>query len=86
MMVVQVAPMTKQQIIESAKKLPREDQVDLAMEFWEIVGPTDEELPLTDELKAELDRRIEAFERNPSDARPWEEVREEILREFNEKK
>jgi putative addiction module component (TIGR02574 family) len=36
---------------------------------------------LTDEQRAELDRRITHHERNPSDVIPWEQVRARILKE-----
>jgi len=30
--------------------------------------------------RAELDRRLDALERNPDSGRPWPEVRDELLR------
>lgn len=35
---------------------------------------------LTDEQRAELDRRIAKYEQNPSDVIPWEEVRARLLK------
>ena len=78
--------MTKQQIIDSARQLSRPEQVDLAMELWDLVGPSADEISLTPEQQAELDRRIQSFQATPSDTRPWEEVRLEILRELDEKR
>ncbi|MGH8739185.1 MAG: addiction module protein [Burkholderiales bacterium] len=34
---------------------------------------------MSDELKAELDRRLAEFEANPEAGSPWEEVRERIV-------
>ena len=34
---------------------------------------------LSDDLKAELDRRLEAFERNPDDGVSWYEFRDRLL-------
>ncbi|MBZ0201185.1 MAG: addiction module protein [Ignavibacteriaceae bacterium] len=34
-----------------------------------------EDFPISDEQKKELDLRLEAYYRNPSDGKPWEEVR-----------
>ena len=77
--------MTKQEIIESAKRLPREQQVDLAMEFWDLVEIQDNDLPLTDDQRAELDRRIEDYVREPRGGRPWKDVKQDILRELDGK-
>ena len=70
--------MTRREIIESAKQLPRDEQLDLAMEFWEIVDPQDGDFPLTDAQKAELDQRIEDLEKNPTAGESWEIVRKRI--------
>lgn len=42
-------------------------------------GPTCE---LSDEVKAELDRRIEAHERNPQNVLAWEDVKAELYASF----
>lgn len=76
--------MTRQQIIDSARQLPREEQLDLAMELWELVGPRDDELPLTAEQRAELDRRLDAYRADPSEARPWDEVRSDLLKKLHD--
>ena len=39
-----------------------------------------EALELSDEQKAELDRRLEALEKYPGDGSPWAEVRDRIWR------
>ncbi|HEY0555416.1 MAG TPA: addiction module protein [Thermoanaerobaculia bacterium] len=38
-----------------------------------------EAVPVSDELKVELDRRLAEFEADPEAGSPWEEVRERIL-------
>jgi len=78
--------MTKREILDNVRQLSRDEQVDLAVRIWEIVEPTNDELHLTEAQKAALDLRIEQFERNPQAVRPWDVVREEILRELREKR
>ena len=39
-------------------------------------------LSLTDAQRAELDRRIERHEQNPSDVIPWEQIKAEALERF----
>lgn len=74
--------MTKQQIIENVQQLPRDEQVDLAMKLWDMVGIGDSDLVISDSQKQELDRRIDAHDRNPGDAQPWQQVREQIKQEL----
>jgi putative addiction module component (TIGR02574 family) len=38
-----------------------------------------EAVPMSDDVKEELDRRLEAYYADPSSARPWDEVREELF-------
>ena len=38
-----------------------------------------EPLPVSDELTEELDRRLAAYRADPSSARPWEQIREELF-------
>lgn len=40
------------------------------------------EYPVDSELLAELERRSEEFERDPSSAVPWEDLREELKRKY----
>ena len=40
------------------------------------------EYPVDPELLAELERRSEEFERDPSCAVPWEDLREELKRKY----
>lgn len=70
--------MTKEQLLESAKSLSREDQIELAMELWDRIEFPD--APLSDEMKRELDRRIEADDRNTDKGEEWEVLREKLLR------
>lgn len=39
-----------------------------------------EELPISDEVRAELDRRLAAHRRNPDEALTWEELLRRLLR------
>jgi putative addiction module component (TIGR02574 family) len=45
----------------------------------------DPPIELTDELKAEIDRRLADAEANPHDAVPWEEVKAAALARFQKK-
>jgi putative addiction module component (TIGR02574 family) len=75
--------MTKEELLEQAKLLPRDEQIDLAMERWEAVRVTGylDTLPISEEERAELDRRLEADARNPAPTIPWEEVKRRVMGE-----
>jgi len=47
--------------------------------IWDSITAVPEALPISDDLKAELDRRLAEFESNPEAGLPWEEVRKRIV-------
>ena len=65
--------LTKEEIFE----LPAEERLNLMDSLWESLTP--EDIPLEEWQRRLLDERLEAHERNPEAARPWEEVRDEIF-------
>jgi len=75
--------MDRQKLLNEALTLPVEERMELAQELWDSVD--DAELTLTDELKRELDRRLEQLDKNPQNAIPWQEAKAEILRELRSK-
>lgn len=43
-------------------KLPIDERIRLVEELWDSIASDQKALPLTDEQKAELDRRLDAYE------------------------
>jgi putative addiction module component (TIGR02574 family) len=62
-------------------KLPPAERVEIALALWDSLedGEVDALLPLTEEQKAELDRRLAEHQRDPGSAIPWEQVRRDLL-------
>jgi putative addiction module component (TIGR02574 family) len=54
------------------------EKADLLDAVWESLEA--DAASLTDEQRAELDRRISHHERNPSDVIPWEQVKARLLK------
>ena len=54
--------------------LPPTERVEIAQEIWESVFHHPENLPLTQAQKDELERRWRAFNQNPDEGEPWEDV------------
>ena len=61
-------------------KLPVPERIRLVEAIWDSIAAVPEQLELSDAEREELDRRWEAFERDPSAGSPWSEVRARILR------
>jgi putative addiction module component (TIGR02574 family) len=68
--------------LDELLKLPPAERVKIALALWDSLEDTEVDalLPLTDEQKAELDRRLAEHESDPSSAIPWEQVRRELLK------
>ena len=64
------------------RQLSLEERLQLVEDIWDSIAAeaTPNSLPLTDEERALLDERLDAHERDPAGGRPWEEVRERILK------
>ncbi len=54
------------------------ERIQLVEDIWDTIADTPEEVPLTDEKKAELDRRLEAHQQNPDEAIPGDTVLKRI--------
>jgi putative addiction module component (TIGR02574 family) len=65
------------------QKLDVATRLDLIEELWESIADdqaTADQLPVTEAERALLDERLREHRENPSAARPWGEVRAEILK------
>ncbi len=61
-------------------ELPIAERIRLVELIWDSIAAVPETVPISDELKAELDRRLAEFEADPEAESLWEDVRERILR------
>jgi putative addiction module component (TIGR02574 family) len=59
--------------------LPAAERLQLIELLWGSIATAPETVPISDELKAELDRRIADFEVDSDAGSPWEDVRSRIL-------
>ena len=56
------------------RKLPLEERIRLVEDLWDSIAADQSALPLTQEQREELDRRLDAYERDGSPGRPVEDV------------
>jgi putative addiction module component (TIGR02574 family) len=66
--------------LEAVKAWPLEDQLDFAFRLWDQLVENGWQPELTDELKAELDRRLATHQADPSRALTWEQVLQHVRR------
>ena len=67
---------TVAQIVEAATKLTPQERYEIRTKLAELDGDDwlDEDAPLSAEDKALIESRIEAHEKDPASAIPWEEL------------
>jgi putative addiction module component (TIGR02574 family) len=80
--------MNKALLLDELMQLDAADRLDIADKLWDSVHPPGsarpgEAVPLTEEQKAELDRRIAEHERHPERAEPWDVVRARLWARFD---
>ncbi|MCD6307903.1 MAG: addiction module protein [Candidatus Latescibacteria bacterium] len=69
-------------ISEKLQDLPIEDEIKVVEDLWDSIAADQEALPLTREQKEELDRRLDAYERDKNPGRPATGAMAEIRRKL----
>jgi putative addiction module component (TIGR02574 family) len=72
--------MSASEILEQIRRLPPEEQYEVAERVWEEFGDFDDDL--TPEQIAELERRAADALKNPGRGTPWETLKAELLERF----
>jgi putative addiction module component (TIGR02574 family) len=79
------APLTEEAmdlnaVLTEVDAWPVEDRLRLMEEIWDRLVDRGYEPELTEELKAKLDRRLDALDANPDDVTTWEAIKEHARR------
>lgn len=61
------------------KKLSSAEKLALVSELWDDLATHPAEIPVTPEQIAELDRRMEAYRKDPTQVTTWEAIKARIL-------
>lgn len=64
-------------------KMSVAERIQLAEDLWDSVAAETGDLPLTDAQRAELERRLDDFERNPDAGESWDVVRARIQKRLS---
>jgi putative addiction module component (TIGR02574 family) len=54
------------------------ERIQLVQDIWDSIAQVPESVSLTEDEKAELDRRLDAYHNNPDTGSPWSLVQERI--------
>jgi putative addiction module component (TIGR02574 family) len=65
-------------LLKEIEAWPIENQVEFVQRAWDQIVDSNREADLTEEEKAELDRRLAAREANPKSGSSWQEVKARI--------
>jgi putative addiction module component (TIGR02574 family) len=61
-------------LLQTVQAWPLEEQLDFAFRLWGQLLDSGWQPELTDDMKAELDRRLDSYEANPTNVLTWEQV------------
>ena len=59
--------------------LPVAERIELVGDIWDSIAQVPDGVELTEAQRAELDRRLEAYRRDPKLGSPWAEVKARVL-------
>ena len=61
-------------------ELPPDERLQLVEAIWDSLVEVPEAIPVSDDVREELDRRLAAYYDDPSSARPWAEIKRDLFR------
>jgi len=56
------------------------ERIQMVEDIWDSIAAVPEAVPLSEDQKKELDRRLEAYHLSPDAGSPWNEVKQRILK------
>ena len=66
-------------IFSELLELPINERLRLVSALWDSITENPDSLELTDSERKILDERMEAYMNNPSEGKPWSEIKSELL-------
>lgn len=70
---------------EALLRLPLTERLDLAICLWDSIAEEQANFPVDPAVVAEMERRIDEYERHPERGRDWGEVASEIEQRIDSK-
>lgn len=69
----------KTDLLSEILNLSVAERIQLVEDVWDSIAAEPEELPFSDEVRQELDRRLAEHAANPDAGRPWAEIKARLL-------
>ena len=60
-------------------ELPADERLQIVEAIWDSLIEVPEAVPVSDAVREELDRRLASYYDDPTSARPWREIKEELF-------
>ena len=60
--------------------MPPSARLELLEVIWDSLTKVPEAIPISDDIREELDRRLANYHRDTETAQPWEDIRDEVFR------
>ena len=64
----------------SFEQMTTAERILYVQDLWDRIAAQPEDIPVSEELRTELDRRLAAHQADPSAAIPWDQVKAELRR------
>ncbi|MCF8316988.1 MAG: addiction module protein [Ignavibacteriales bacterium] len=64
--------------LENIKKLSISERILIVEDIWDSIFSSEQQFPMTEEQKKELDSRLEAYNKNPEEGKSWKEIKNNI--------
>ena len=64
--------------VEDLKSLPLKERLRLVEDLWDSIAEELQKAPVSPELQAEMERRRDAYLRDPNSAEDWDVVRRRL--------
>jgi putative addiction module component (TIGR02574 family) len=72
----------KSQIPKEFRELSAKARIDYVQGLWDFIAKTPDQVPIPESHKRVLDQRLAAYKADPSQMKPWDQVRDNILKKF----
>jgi putative addiction module component (TIGR02574 family) len=71
--------MSTEALLNEVRKLSVNERIRLIDEVWQSIGEDDPASLIDDDVRAELDRRLDDYRTDPAAGSAWEDVKQRIL-------
>ena len=72
----------RSQIPKEFRELSAKARIEYVQSLWDFIAKTPDQVPIPESHKRILDQRLAAYEADPSKVKPWNQVRDNILKKF----